>query len=296
MRRTRLSSIAALLGLAIAAATGGPAAAQQGVSMATGLTDFTTWTLFGSASAANFTPGNGFTYSQLALTQPGSNGASGAGFAPVALTMNLNQAFEFDFHFQIAGDDLRGDGLTFALAQAPGGGGSGSSLGYEALDRSVAFAVDTFNFTDEPESPSLQILQNGSIQPLAVTETGLGDFIRLTPAQIRTTVSFAPSGNMDATGTLTGSIVVYTQPNDPLTFDTYTVQSFVDLSSLVDPSQTADSVTLYYGFTASNGAASDGHFINTAAPVPEPASAVLWMLGLGGLVLQVSRRRLTRAS
>ena len=51
-----------------------PVQAVQGVSLASGFTDFTTWSRFGSATANNFTPGNGFTYSDLVLTQTGVGG------------------------------------------------------------------------------------------------------------------------------------------------------------------------------------------------------------------------------
>ena len=60
----RLST--SLAALALAAAL--PAAqAQQGVNLTAGPVDYTTWSMFGSAQARNFTPGNGFTYSVLEL-------------------------------------------------------------------------------------------------------------------------------------------------------------------------------------------------------------------------------------
>jgi hypothetical protein len=77
--------------------------AQQGVSLATGFTDFTTWSLYGSATASNMTPGNGFTYSDLMLTAPGVGGQGGAGFAPNAIALDFNQAFAFDFDFDFDG-------------------------------------------------------------------------------------------------------------------------------------------------------------------------------------------------
>lgn len=103
------------------------ASSAQGVSLASGFTDFSTWSLYGSATAINATPGNGFTYSNLELTLPGTGGSAGAGFAPDAITLDFNQAFSFDFHFFIpANTGIRGDGLTFTLSDAPGVGGGGS--------------------------------------------------------------------------------------------------------------------------------------------------------------------------
>lgn len=289
----------ALLGLALAVfSIASPQASRadpaQGVSMAFNYTDFTTWSVYGSATALNTTPGNGFTYSLLTLTQNGSNGSVGAAFAPTPVAIDLNQAFSFDFYFFIAGNALRGDGLSFTLARAPGSGGTGSALGYEGIEHSVALAVDTFNFDDEPVSPSLQLLQNGSTQPLAVTETGLGDGIRNNWAQSLATLSFTPSGMGDATGTLNGSLLVYTQPDDPFSFNTYTVSAAVDLSSLLADGQSpGDAALLYYGFTAANGAASDGHFIASAmaVPVPEPGAGLMLLAGLATLGLLTVRRR-----
>lgn len=267
--------------LALCATLAHPCArAEQGVSLATGFTDFTTWTRYGSATAQNDTPGNGFTYSNLILTQPGSGDQGGAGFAPTALALDFNQAFRFDFHFFIpVSAGLRGDGLTFTLSSAPGLGGAGSGLGYEGLDpASVAFAVDTFHFDGEPVSPSLQILTAGSVTPVAFTETGLGDAVRDPDYQWYASLQYTPSGLADNAGTLTGTL-------DHLNLGTFTVSaqvSFADLGLVGLP--------VYYGFTASNGLATDGHFVTSAMPVPEPGSGVLIAAGLGWLTLLARRR------
>lgn len=274
-----------LLSATLAAALLPAAHAQQGVNIATGgvLTDYTTWTLFGSATALNQTPGNGFTYSDLILTTVGTGAQAGAGFAPTALSIDFNQAFHFDFNFFIPvnASGIRGDGLTFTLANTPGVGSAGSGLGYENLDsHSVAFAIDTFHFPDEPVSPSIQILQAGSVTPVASTETGLGDAIRDPDFQWYASVDYTPSGNNDLSGLLTGTI-------HHLNLGTYTVSATVDFAALgMDGSQ------VYYGFTASNGLADDGHIITSAIPlaVPEPDEWVLLMAGLA-VVGWTARRR-----
>ncbi len=260
------------------------ASSAQGVSLASGFTDFSTWSLYGSATAINATPGNGFTYSNLELALPGTGGSAGAGFAPDAITLDFNQAFSFDFHFFIpANTGIRGDGLTFTLSDAPGVGGGGSDLGYAGLSNSLAFAVDTFNFGGEPESPSIQILQNGDVNPLAYTETGLGDSIRDPNWQWRATFTYTPSGLQDETGDLTGTIY----HTDLGTFSV--TATSVDLSNL--GTAVAAGHQLYYGFTAANGLADDGHFVTSATPVPVPAAIWLFGTSVAGL-FGFNRRRL----
>ncbi|MDP3204238.1 MAG: PEP-CTERM sorting domain-containing protein [Hydrogenophaga sp.] len=259
-----------------------PAApASQGVSLASGLTDFTTWSLFGDASAANDSPGNGFNYSTLRLTAPGAGGQAGAGFAPAALALDFNQAFSFDFNFFIpASQGLRGDGMTFTLAATPGVGSGGSDLGYGGLGSdSLAFAIDTFHFDGEPVSPSVQILQGGNVTPLASTETGLGDTIRDPNYQWRGMLSYLPSGNGDNAGELTGTIW-------HLNLGSFAVAASVDFNALG-----LVGVPVFYGFTAGNGLATDGHFVTSAAPVPEPGSLAMMLAGLAGLGWLAARRR-----
>lgn len=274
-----------LLSAAMAVALVSAAHAQQGVSIATGgvLTDYTTWSLFGSATALNQTPGNGFTYSDLILTTEGTGGQVGAGFAPTALSIDFNQAFHFDFNFFIPvnASGTRGDGLTFTLATMPGLGSAGSGLGYDGLDsHSVAFAIDTFHFPSETESPSLQILQAGSVTPLAVTETGLGDAIRDPDFQWYASVDYAPSGNNDQSGLLTGTIYHFN-------LGTYSVSAAVDFAALG-----MEGSPVYYGFTASGGLADDGHIITSAVPVPvpEPDEWALLLAGLSVVGWTVRRR------
>lgn len=258
------------------------AQAQQGISLATGLTDFTTWTLAGSASAYNETPGNGFTYSNLVLTTHGEGDQGGSGFAPTALVIDFNQAFHFDFHFFIPvnAEGLRGDGMTLTLANASGLGNAGSGLGYEGLSpNSVAFAIDTFHFDGEPVSPSLQILAGGSVAPLAFTETGLGDAIRDPDFQWYAQLDYLPSGNNDEAGLLTGRI-------EHLNLGSFSVAAAVDFAALG-----LDGSAVYYGFTASNGLATDGHWVTSAVPVPEPGSWTLLLAGLAAGGWMMRRRR-----
>lgn len=281
-------SLARSVLLAAAAALATTAQAQQTIDLSAGPVDYTTWTLYGSATARNEVPGNGFAYSLLTLTQTGTGGQAGAAFAPEPVALDLNQAFSVRFNWFIpaptGADTLRGDGMTFVLANAPGLGSTGTGLGYEnAAPASIAWAIDTFNFDDEPASPSLQILAGGSIVPLAFTETGLGDAIRGTTYQWFGGLAYTPSGQGDFRGTLTATM-------SNIEVGTFTVSTEIRFDELGLSGLPA----LYYGFTAANGAAIDGHATSFGAPVPEPQSGVLLGLGLvclGWLASRADRQR-----
>ena len=270
---------------------------------ANNLIDFTTWNMYGSASAINETPGNGFTYSNLSLTSPGTLGQGGAAFAPNTVTLNFNQAFTITFDFYISpgqpfgGSLLAGEGMTFVLTpddpSTVNGGGplapiGGSDLGYGNSGLSgLAFAIDTANdggepiFTGQPVAPSIQILENGSvIPPLAYTETGLADIRSYYGGyyQWSTTLSYTPSGLDDMQGDLTGTI------NQFVGNLSFSVSATVDGTLL-------HNLPLYYGFTAGNGVAGDGHHVSSAVPVPEPETWVMLLAGLSLVGFAARRRR-----
>ncbi|MFH1817803.1 MAG: PEP-CTERM sorting domain-containing protein [Pseudomonadota bacterium] len=288
-RMSGLLSVLFLAGLA-----SGTAQAQGPVFNGVGagdLIDFTTWSLYGDASASNFTPGNGFTYSLLSLTPPGNGGQAGAAFAPSTVMLDFNQSFTITFDFYMTpGLVAAGDGMTFVLTpddpNTVNGGtplvpSGGSDLGYGNSGLSgLAFAIDTFNFDGEPVAPSIQILENGSVTPLASTATGLVDIRDPSYFQWGTTLSYTPSGLNDTTGTLTGTIDQFVGGLS------YSVS--LSLSGAISG---VHNVPLYYGFTAGNGLADDGHHVSSAVPVPEPATYAMLLAGLGLVGWRIRRLR-----
>ena len=71
-------------------------------------------------------------------------------------------------------------------------------------------------------------------------------------------VDYTPSGNADNRGTLTGRI-------EHLNLGSFTVSAGVDFGATGLAGN-----PVFYGFTAGNGLATDGHIVTSAVPVPEP--------------------------
>ncbi|HNQ05131.1 MAG TPA: PEP-CTERM sorting domain-containing protein [Thiobacillaceae bacterium] len=288
MPRIKMSALAVTLSGLV-----GAAHASQSYDLTQGV-DFSTWTLLVDAAVMANTPSGGYYDNYLRLTTQGSGNQAGAAFAPAPLLLDFNQAFDFTFRFFVAhGSVAQGDGMTFVLnSVGPEMGGYGSDLGYgNSANDGYALAIDTFNFPNEPEAVSIQILENGSVAPIAHTETGLPDIQPAEYYQWTATLRFAPSGDDDETGTLTGEIY------QAYTGDTFSVFSPVDWSTVGEALYDIDTGDylgreIYYGFTAANGLADDGHFVGSLvpAPIPEPETYAMLLAGLG-LVGLAARRR-----
>lgn len=256
--------------------------------------DFTSWTLLGSASAFDNTiPGVG-TDSYLRLTTPGVGGEAGGAYRPAPLLVDFTAPFTISFRFYVApGSVVQGDGFTFFMSgnNLPELGSGGSDLGYGGgTIGGYAFAVDTFNFDDEPKAVSLQVLGNNEVSPLAVTETGLSAIQPPEYFQWFAKVGFNPDGTGNETGDL------YFEIYQAFTDETYRVDySGADWFGIAQDIFDEDSNFLgrgvYIGFTAGTGLADDGHFVGSLTPIPEPGTWAMLLAGLGVLGLSVRRRR-----
>ncbi|MBL8379460.1 MAG: PEP-CTERM sorting domain-containing protein [Burkholderiales bacterium] len=257
--------------------------------------DFSTWSLHGFAAYGNNGVSGGMQHHLLRLTTHGTGGSAGAAFAPSSALINFNQPFTVNFNFfMVPGVELQGDGMTFVMTgtnptadpvfSTPGmdmGGSGGSGLGYGGTSPgSYAFAIDTFHFSGQPVSPSIQILKDGSVTPIAFTETGVGDIRDPGFFQWQGQVAYAPSGNNDETGMLTGTI------NQFVGSLSFSVSAPVDWTGVSAPQFDAGSGNylgraVFIGFTAGNGLADDGHFVSSVTPVPEAETWAMLLAGLG---------------
>lgn len=287
--RTRVT--APLVALALAGLS--PVAHANSIDLTTNV-DFTTWSLQGDATADNTNVSVG-TDSYAQLNRGIGGGSVGGAFAPGPFIVDFNAPFEVSFRFFVAHSGsvdgegnpvgVQGDGLTFFMTgSTPALGSGGSDLGYGGSGMNgYAFAVDTFNFDNEPQAVSVQILGDGSSTPLAFTETGLPDIQPAEYYQWFGTVGFTPSGNGDETGDL------FFEIQQGFTNETYRVEwSSADWSSVATDVYDEESNFLgrgiNIGFSAGNGLADDAHFVGSltaAPPIPEPSTWAMLLAGLG---------------
>jgi hypothetical protein len=269
---------AALLSLAPAPATAG--------FFSTG------WTLNGDAllgaggQSVRLTPGAG----SVAFPITGDRGQVGSAFRNAPITLDPATAFSFSWQFRIndspetgTGFSLRGDGLTMVLQNVGPGflGLGGSDLGYigggDVNTSSIGVALDTFNFLNEMQTPSLVIVQDDA--KVAGTEvtinggTGMGNAIR--GLLLTLTMGYMPDGLGGGTfsASLTDAAGMITSGN--------TTSLFYD-----DASAFNFGPDFYLGFTAANGWATDEHVVL----VPLPGALAL-MLGGAALLGWFGRRR-----
>lgn len=263
-------------------------------------TDFSTWNLAGDAALDSISSG-GYIDKYLRLTTHGFNNQAGAAWAGTPQIVDFNQDFQFDFRFFVhhGNSDIsyQGDGLTFFItgSQPPAVGMYGGDLGYGQSGMSgYAFAVDTFSWSGDepPKAVSVQILKDGSVSPLAYTETGLFDIQSPGYYQWNATVTFTASGDDDEKGSLQFSIY------QGYSGETYSVSlADADWSGVAFDVSDDDGNPLgrgiNIGFSAGNGGADDGHFIGSriAAPVPEPQVWAMMFAGLGVVGWRLRRAR-----
>jgi hypothetical protein len=295
MKSVRRSTVLPLIAAALAGTS--PAALANTFDLRENV-DYTTWTLLGNASAYNSVISGIGIDSYLQLTSPGTGGQAGGAHAPGPVLVDFNSAFEVNFRFYVAhGSEIQGDGLTFFMTGSapPVLGAGGSDLGYGGSGMNgYAFAVDTFNFSGEPQAVSVQILGDGSSTPLAHAETGLPDIQPAGYYQWFGKVGFTPSGDGNETGDL------YFEIEQGFDDQTYRTEwSGADWSlvatDVFDEASNFLGRGIYIGFTAGNGLADDGHFIGSltfAPPVPEPAGWAMLLAGLGltGFAARTRRR------
>lgn len=250
------------------------------------------WTLNGDAvlgaggQSVRLTPG-----AASAIIDPttGRTGQRGSAFSNTPITLDPTTAFSFSWQFRIddspesgTGFVLLGDGLSMVLQNLNQNflGGSGSDLGYfGAGGTSIGVALDTFNFSNEVQTPSLSIVQDDA--KVAGTEvtinggTGMGNAIR--GLLLTLTMGYTPDnlggGTFSASLTDTGGTIV--SGNTASIF-------------YADAADFNFGPGYYFGFTAANGLATDEHVVL----VPLPGALAL-MLGGAGLLGWFGRQRST---
>lgn len=237
---------------------------------------FSTWTLNGDAALLD----DGDTL----RVAPLGGFKLGSAWAPGQLSLLSN--FSVAFSFRLDGGSAA-DGFTLSFQSSDDGanalGDAGGYLGYQGIERSVAFIYDTFDNgfdTDREAGHNTSVIADGDL----VNGWGgqeLGSPIAVNGGSLRGAVLYSWIDYDVAHG----YFLMYLNDVD--------VKPGTPVESIGSdwPPRLGDSV--FVGFTAATGSLDDNHdilsFSVTQAPVPLPAAG--WLFGAGIAALAGLRRR-----
>lgn len=259
-------------------------------------------TLVGNAAAAVTGDGN-----VLRLT-PAAGSQSGAAYSTTAITLGSNATFStmFKFRFTGAGGWDPADGITFVLAAAPTGLGSGGvGMGYAGVPNSVAIEFDTYNNAgyglgnnDGNSSNHVSIDANGVLANASlrnVYDNPSCGFPNGNPPQNDHNV-FGCMSN----GHVWSVNIGYDGSALSLSLQDGAGPAFVAFSGVpIDIASYLGTNQAYVGFTSGTGAGWENHdilswqFANTTEltpPVPEPSTYALMLAGLAAIGFAARRR------
>jgi Bacterial lectin len=229
---------------------------------------FDAWSLNGSASTVD--AGN-----VLRLTGP-FNSQAGSAWAPEKVS--LSNDFSIAFSFKIHGGS-GADGYTLTFHNNANGnsalGNGGGFLGYQGIDKSVAFVYDTFENgfnTDLASGHNTAIARGGDlVDPFGGLDVSRS--VNVNGGNLRDTVLYSWVDYNSAGSQL--DMYLADSPIKP-------ADSMHNVSFL--PGEFGSS-NLFVGFTAGTGGLTDNHDILSFSitPVPLPGALLLFGAGLTGL-------------
>lgn len=220
----------------------------------------------------------------LRLTNITSGYQVGSAWAPDKVS--LSQDFSAAFSFRIA-DGTGADGITFTIQDSAAGasaaGFDGGWLGYESVNKSIAFVYDTWENgydTDRVPGANTSVTFGGSVSPWGGATVG-------TAYELRGKVVYSWVDFSAATGLFSMYIS-----------DTALKPLVAQETILLSQSDLVGSATAYVGFTAATGGSNDNHDILSASisAVPESDAAALALTGVALALALVRRQRKSRTA